>query len=243
VNDVLLRRVFPRDAHHVAGLHEAIRDQLPATGRILDLGCGINTDLEGYRTREREVWGADFQAHADLRHADWFRLLGRDGTITFPSEHFDLVVAVMVLEHVVNPRTFLSEVARVLKPGGHFIGHTISGTHYVTFIRRLVGLLPHTINQRLVRKLYGRNEVDTFPAFYRLNTRPRLKRFASAAGLEIEAIRRYADPGYFRFARPLESAAILADRILDWLAPGWGRLYLTAVIKKPILTRPVSRAA
>ena len=243
MSDDFLHRVFPHDVHHVAGLHEAICARLPEGGRILDLGCGINTDLEAYRSANREVWGTDFQEHPEQQHADWFRLLGKDGRIPFPDGHFDLVVAVMVLEHVADPRSFLAEVSRILKPGGHFIGHTISGTHYVTWIRRLIGILPHSINQRLVKWLYGRDEVDTFPAFYRLNTESRLRLFARAAKTEVVAIRRYADPGYFRFARTLESAAIVADRVLDGLRPGWGRLYLTITIGKPRIEEPAGRAA
>jgi SAM-dependent methyltransferase len=149
----------------------------------------------------------------------------------------------MVLEHVADPRAFLHEIARVLRPGGHFIGHTISGTHYVTFIRRLIGLLPHSVNQALVKKLYGRAEVDTFPAFYRLNTANRLRRFCSATGLELARVRRYPDPGYFRFARLLEATAILTDRVLDGLCPGWGRLYLTVTMRKPAAAESSQRAA
>jgi hypothetical protein len=110
-------------------------------------------------------------------------------------------------------------------------------------MRRLIGLLPHSINQRLVKRLYGRDEVDTFPAFYRLNTEQRLNRFASAAWMEVVGIRRYADPGYFRFAWILESAATVADRVLDSLRPGWGRLYLTITIGKPRIEQAASRAA
>lgn len=243
MSDAFLRRMFPSDVHHVAGLHEAVRAALPERGRALDLGCGVNTDLEGYRTPAREVWGTDFEAHPELRHAEWFRPLGKGGAIPFPDAHFDLVVAVMVLEHVLDPRAFLREVARVLRPGGCFVGHTISGTHYVTGIRRLIGLLPHGVNQALVKRLYGRAEVDTFPAFYRLNTESRVRRVCAAAGLELAGVRRYADPGYFRFGRPLETAAIVADRLLDGLYPGWGRLYLTVTIRKPVFEQRVRRAA
>jgi SAM-dependent methyltransferase len=243
VSDEFLRRVFPRDIHHVAGFHDAIREVLPSRGRVLDLGCGVNADLEAYRTDEREVWGTDFQAHPELRHAEWFRLLGSDGAIPFPDRHFDTVAAVMVLEHVANPRAFLREVARILRSGGRFVAHTISGTHYVTFIRRLIGLLPHRINQSLVNVLYGRAEVDTFPAYYRLNTESRVRRFNAGAGLELANVRRYADPGYFRFAGPIENLTILADRILDALAPGWGRLYVTFTLEKPTNVNSVRSAA
>lgn len=233
MTDSFLRRIFPNDVHHVAGLHEAVRGAVPTRGRILDLGCGANTDLESYHTADCEVWGTDFQAHPELRHAERFRLLKPDGAIPFADSHFDTVVSIMVLEHVADPGAFLGEVARVLRPGGRFIGHTISGSHYVTGLRRLFGLMPHSVSQKMVKKLYGRDEVDTFPAYYRMNTESRVRRFCTAAGLNLAAVRRYADPGYFRFARPLEAAAILTDRALEMLCPGWGRLYLTLTVEKP----------
>ena len=232
MNQTLLRWVFPRDLHHVAGLHQAIRAASSGHGRILDLGCGSNSDLAPYRSSTQEVWGTDFQAHPELQHPEWFRLLQSDGTIPFPDGFFDTVVCVMVLEHVVEPLRFLKEVGRVLRPGGRFIGHSISGMHYVTFLRRMFGLLPHTTNQAIVKLLYNRAEVDTFPAFYRMNTRSRLSRTCLEAGLKIVGMQRYADPGYFRFAKPVQTAAILLDRILDGLCPGWGRLYFTMTAEK-----------
>lgn len=44
-----------------------------------------------------------------------------------PSDTYDLVVAVEVLEHVEEDRKFLSEVSRVLKPNGRFIMTTPNG--------------------------------------------------------------------------------------------------------------------
>jgi ubiquinone/menaquinone biosynthesis C-methylase UbiE len=210
---------------------------------MLDLGCGINSDLAEFRTIEREVWGADFQAHPDLQHREWFRQLQGDGSIPFPSEHFDAIVTVMVLEHVVDPNRFLAEVSRVLRPGGRFIAHSISGNHYVTFLRRLFGLLPHSINQAIVKALYNRQEADTFPAYYRMNTRRRLQRINTRTGLKLLSMQRYADPGYFRFAKPIELVAIIADRLLEEFCPGWGRLYFTMIAEKPLCGAEQSHAA
>ena len=44
-----------------------------------------------------------------------------------PSESFDLAVSVEVLEHVQDDEKFVSEVCRVLKPGGRFIMTTPNG--------------------------------------------------------------------------------------------------------------------
>ncbi|QQS42018.1 MAG: class I SAM-dependent methyltransferase [Acidobacteriota bacterium] len=44
-----------------------------------------------------------------------------------PSDSFDLIVSVEVLEHVEEDNLFVSEVARVLKPGGRFLMTTPNG--------------------------------------------------------------------------------------------------------------------
>ncbi len=44
-----------------------------------------------------------------------------------PSESFDLAISVEVLEHVQDDEKFVSEVCRVLKPGGRFIMTTPNG--------------------------------------------------------------------------------------------------------------------
>jgi SAM-dependent methyltransferase len=230
-------RFFPADIHHEEGFHRAVEAHLPYSGRILDLGCGANEEMARYRQPNREVWGADFQAHSRLRHPDWFRLLGPNGEIPFPDGHFDIVSAVMVLEHVADPARFLGEATRVLRPGGVFIGHTVSAAHYVTWVRRAFGLLPHALIQAVVRRLYGRACEDTFPALYRMNSERSLRRVAAAAGLSLESIRRYQCPCYFRFSPAARRLATAADRALERVRPGWGRLYLTATLRKPALPR------
>jgi SAM-dependent methyltransferase len=239
----LLGRLFPHDGHHVAGWHDELRRTVPARGRVLDLGCGANRDLAVYRSAAVEVWGTDFDAHPALEHARWFRPLRPGGAIPFDDGSFDVVFANMVLEHLRDPAAFLAEVRRVLRPGGTFLGHTISGDHYVTWARRLVGLLPHAVNQLLVKALYGREPEDTFPACYRLNTRTQLARACREAGVELMRVRRYADPGYFRFAGRLMDAATVIDRLMEGVGPGLGRLYLTVVIRKPDVNGGFSRAA
>ncbi|MFO0846738.1 MAG: class I SAM-dependent methyltransferase [Gemmataceae bacterium] len=228
-----LGRFFPGDVHHEEGFHRAVEAHLPYRGRLLDLGCGTNEEMARYRGGEREVWGADFHAHSQLRHADWFRLLGPSGEIPFPDNHFDIIGAVMVLEHVADPGRFLGEVRRVLRPGGVFVGHTVSAAHYVTWVRRAFGVLPHVLIQSLVRRLYGRPCEDTFPALYRMNSERALRRACGRAGLSLEALRRYACPCYFRFSRAARHLATMTDWALEQLRPGWGRLYFTVTLRKP----------
>jgi SAM-dependent methyltransferase len=216
----------------LAGYHEEIRRRLPANGRVLDLGCGDNRQLSRYRTPSREVWGVDFAIHPKLHHLNWFRQLGPEGTIPFPAASFDLVSCSWVVEHVKAPALFLREVRRILRPGGWFIALTPNGQHYVTWIIRTLGLLPHSVTQEIVQRLYGRPHHDTFPPYYRLNTPSELDTVARRAGLPLRYLLGFANPDYFRFWTPLRRAAILADRVLDRLNRGSGRLYLVATLQR-----------
>lgn len=226
------RRWFPGETNNRTGMYEELARLMPERGKILDLGCGANIHLTCFQTPERETWGVDFHEHPCLNLRERFRNLRPDGSIPFPDDTFHLVFANMVLEHVAKPGIFLAEVARVLTPGGYFIGHSINGGHYVTAIRRLIGTLPHVLNQRLVRKLYGRAEHDTFQAYYRLNTPDCIARSARPHGLSLLGVRRYASQGYFQFSRQLFRCAVIADWLLEKLAPGRGRLYFTVVLRK-----------
>jgi SAM-dependent methyltransferase len=230
--DTFFRRFFPHDGDATAGYHRALAAQLGEARAVLDFGCGDNTDLAPHRAPGREVWGADFQAHPSLAHPEQFRLLAPDGTVPFPDGSFDLIGARWVLEHVRCPEAFLAEVRRLLRPGGRFVALTINAAHYVTGLTRLVGLLPHAVTQRLVRRLYGRPCHDTFPTWYRMNTGPQLRRLGRRAGLQLAGLTRFANADYFSFAPRLRRAAILLDWLLEGAGTDLGRLYLVATFRK-----------
>ena len=228
----IFERLFPDEPRHRVAFHREVVARLSETGRVLDLGCGRNLELAGYRTAQRDVWGVDFQAHPHLSHAEWFRLLDAAGTIPFPAGHFDIVAACWVLEHVREPQRFMAEVERVLRPGGWLIALTVSGHHYVTWVTRAVSFLPEGVVHRLVRRLYKREAHDRFPAYYRMNTVRRLTRACAGTSLEVEGIGRFADQGYFGFSNAARSIATACDWSLEQVASGWGRIYLTVVCQK-----------
>ena len=89
-------------------------------GRILDVGCGAGAML--YRLREIgwETSGVEIDPGA-AQAAKHLGLDVRTGTLEdagFPDNHFDLVTAVHVLEHIHRPVDFLKEIWRVMRPGG-----------------------------------------------------------------------------------------------------------------------------
>jgi SAM-dependent methyltransferase len=47
------------------------------------------------------------------------------GALSFPSDHFDLIICNDTLERVVSPKAALAEMSRCLKPGGRLIAQTL----------------------------------------------------------------------------------------------------------------------
>jgi len=115
--------------------------------RVLDLGCG-----SGYGTSDLSqfayfVVGADvarealeYSTHAyKAPNITWSQASAV--ALPFRDASFDLVVGFEVIEHLSNWREMLSEVRRVLRPGGQFIVSTPNKDYYAES-RRLAGPNP-----------------------------------------------------------------------------------------------------
>ena len=96
-----------------------------AKGALLDVGCG-DKPWEGlFRPFVESYVGVEHDATFELTHAaakakgpDFYY----DGKrLPFDDASFDTVLNVQVLEHTPAPQTVVSEMARVLKPGGKLI--------------------------------------------------------------------------------------------------------------------------
>ncbi len=84
-------------------------------GDTLDVGCGQKPYEKLFNSSRYIGLELDTIENRKNKKADYFY----DGT-TFPFQNneFDSVIANEVLEHVFSPSDFLSEIYRVLKPGG-----------------------------------------------------------------------------------------------------------------------------
>jgi SAM-dependent methyltransferase len=84
-------------------------------GQVLDLGCGIGHSY--HLLAPRETVGLDRDEKA-LAGQDRATVVADMRTLPFPRDAFASVVSVHSLEHVPDPERVLTEVVRVLGPGG-----------------------------------------------------------------------------------------------------------------------------
>jgi SAM-dependent methyltransferase len=104
---------------------------LSAADRVLDLGCGQGDFTALIRQTGAEVLGVEVaQAAVDRarrRHPGLeFDLVEIDGPLPLGDGSFDVVWASEVIEHVADTARWLSEVRRVLAPGGRLLVTTPS---------------------------------------------------------------------------------------------------------------------
>jgi SAM-dependent methyltransferase len=103
-----------------------LREHVRPRDRTLDLGCGDGRFTGLLAAVGARPIGADV-AEAALRHARAtypeieFVLVPVDGRLPLEDGAFDVVWASEVIEHVADTARWLSEVRRVLRPGGRLL--------------------------------------------------------------------------------------------------------------------------
>lgn len=201
----------------------------PAT-RLLDLGCGRGGLIEKLGPEVAAPVGIDpdWSSLAEHRSPLTWRTCAWADALPFKDGCFDVVMASWLLEHLADPLHVLSEVARVLTPGGHFVTLTPNAWHPLLVANRISRIAP-AVQRALVPRLYGRSEADTFRVYYRANAPRTVQQLARQVGLAVANCEAIADPTYLAFT-PLTFA--LAARAEAWL-PEALRVHLVIDVYKP----------
>ena len=195
--------------------HEALRHVGPQSV-LLDAGCGHNapvlTKLAPHVARAIGVdEGASRPPGVEYIQAD----LAYTG---LERASVDLVVSRSVLEHLQAPLDVFREIHRILRPGGRFIFLTPNRWDYVSLAALAI---PNRLHPWIVRRLTDRKECDTFPTFYRANTKGALRRLAVRGGFEVDSIQYLNEsPHYLEKIPPLYLLGAAYER----LTSAWERL-------------------
>ncbi len=187
-------------------LEALVRGLLTPDSRVLDLGCGRGGLVE-------LIW-------RDVKFA-----AGLDPDIPSLSEHRAPGMPVLrgVGEHLPFARdsfelNMLREVARVLRPGGHFVFLTPNLRNPLVLMNRIGKAIP-LLQTQLVSRFYGRRESDTFPVQYRANTARAIQELAEASDLRVAELRVVPDPTYLALNGLMFRTSVFAERLMP---KGWG---------------------
>ncbi|MEE9494792.1 MAG: class I SAM-dependent methyltransferase [Gammaproteobacteria bacterium] len=98
---------------------------IPA-GKAVDVGCGNGEFLLKLQDLGWDVQGVEFNPIAtDICRTNGLTIFqGELSKAAFPDNHFDLVTAHHLVEHLAEPKTFFEEIFRILKPGGQLLIRT-----------------------------------------------------------------------------------------------------------------------
>ena len=192
---------------------ERIDRHLTPDAVVLDLGAGAGiVEATNLRGKAARVCGIDLDPRVrDNPFLDEAKITDA-GTIPYDDNTFDLVICNNVVEHLEEPVAVFVQVARVLKPGGRFLFKTPNRTHYMPLIARFT---PYAFHEAF-NKMRGRERDDTFPTFYRANSKNDAEVAARAAGLVPERIERLEGrPEYLRMTVPTYLAGFLYERTVN----------------------------
>src|SRR5579871_5322066 len=125
-------------------------DCVPEGGglQVLDVGCGSGANSAALAAKGHAVTGVDISVIA----IEQYRARGFDGVVVdlerdslgFPDSTFDLAFCSEVIEHMTMPERLVSEMERVLKPGGALV---LSTPNSAFWVYRLLGLLGWTVGE------------------------------------------------------------------------------------------------
>ncbi len=160
-------------------------------GRMLEIGCGLGSDLRGFARLEMQVTGLDLSLNNAKLVKEGFKVLNLRGealcsdaeNLPFKDKSFDLVYSFGVLHHTPNTQKAIDEIYRVLKPNGKcviMIYHKGLAYRWISlqyFLKKLWGnkiskddLITAKYDHTPLSKMYSKEEAKLmFTKFRNLN--------------------------------------------------------------------------
>jgi SAM-dependent methyltransferase len=106
-------------SYHHNRLLGILSRKVPPPGRLLEVGGSGGSFLEAAHRVGYEGWGVDPASRLPAVPSKGIRMIReRIERADLPSNHFDVAVAIQVIEHLQSPRLLIEKMVGALKPGG-----------------------------------------------------------------------------------------------------------------------------
>jgi SAM-dependent methyltransferase len=201
--DEMRRRWFPSHTHPYRTLENAVESRLQGHETVLGIGSGRHApNLVRLIGKAERLIGVDpVDLATDAPAGVELHQASANNMRMVQDESIDLAYSRSTFEHLEDPEGALREIARVLKPGGRVFILTPNLFDYASLIAMVV---PNCWHPKIVAAVEGRDMADTFPTFFRANTRRAFSRLAQTVDLEVERFEYCGQyPSYLSFSRIL----------------------------------------
>lgn len=219
-----------------------LRDELVGGKDVLEIGCGMGTHATLLARAGANLTAVDLTERAVQTTRRRFELFGLKGKIDradaerlpFPDASFDFVWSWGVIHHSSKMEDCLSEIARVLRPGGRLMLMVYYRPSLVYYFH--CGLIRGVLLGQFFRKSLQKIYEDSSDGFYaRVFNRTELRSLLSGAftGIELNVVGLKAE----LFPIPRTRFKEMLERVTpDWLASAvlsrWGAMIVAEAIRK-----------
>jgi SAM-dependent methyltransferase len=218
--------------------YQRVNALVSAESVIIDFGAGrggphlddpseYRRRLSNFKGRVSKVIGLDVDSAVLANPSvDEAFVFDAEGRAPLPTGAADVILSDYTFEHFSDPTRSVSEIDRLLKPGGWICARTPNCFGYIAIANRLFSdRLAGTV-LRIAQP--ERKEKDVFPAFYRLNTREALLKSFPPSRFEHFVYGWDAEPAYTANRRSIYGAFLA----LQYLTPPALKTMLMIFIRK-----------
>ncbi len=218
ISQKLFERYYPDDSKSGTVIfYSWLRSHMRSEFIVLNVGAGLSTEdkIKSIKGEVQKVVGVDIDNEV-MKNEDLDEsIVITNNKLPFADNTFDLAWTDYVLEHIDDPKTFLQEVYRVLKPGTSFFFRTPNKYHYVSFVGSITPYWFHKLVSNKARGLSSDTH-EPYPTYYNLNSRETITRYSKIAGFtKIELRFIEAEPSYLVFHFIPFLMGVLYERIVN----------------------------
>ena len=102
-----------------------LRQLVSISKKVLDVGCGEGTRLNLFSKKGHKGTGVDVSGYAikkaKKQYSHFNFVLVKGEKLPFQSNSFDLAYSTFVLEHTQDPKLFVDEMIRIVRPNGKIV--------------------------------------------------------------------------------------------------------------------------